>query len=68
MAKRIPKEDLKHDEFVEAAFDFGRWLEEHWAKVALSVGTAVFAPKCCCPHPLHLLLRARARNNGPVTR
>jgi predicted negative regulator of RcsB-dependent stress response len=40
MAKRISRKELKHDEFVDAAFDFGRWLEENWARVA---GMAVLA-------------------------
>lgn len=43
MAKRITQKELKHDEFVDAAFDFGHWIEEHWAKVALWVGAAVVA-------------------------
>ncbi len=34
VAKKITQKSLKHDEFVEAAFDFGHWLEENWAKVA----------------------------------
>ena len=29
MAKKITQKELKHDEFVEAAFDFGHWLEEN---------------------------------------
>lgn len=29
MARRISRKQLKHDEFVEAAFDFGHWLEEN---------------------------------------
>lgn len=38
MARRITRKQMKHDEFVEAAFDFGHWVEEHWQKV---VGGAV---------------------------
>jgi tetratricopeptide (TPR) repeat protein len=41
MAKRITQKQLKHDEFVDAAFDFGHWLEQHWAKVAAWVGFAL---------------------------
>jgi predicted negative regulator of RcsB-dependent stress response len=41
MAKKITQKQLKHDEFVDAAFDFGHWLEEHWAKVAGWVGAVV---------------------------
>jgi TolA-binding protein len=41
MAKRITRKQMKHDEFVEATFDFAHWLEEHWAKVALWVGLVV---------------------------
>jgi predicted negative regulator of RcsB-dependent stress response len=42
MAKKITQKQLKHDEFVEAAFDFGHWLEEHWVKVASSVVAVIF--------------------------
>ena len=38
MARKITQKQLKHDEFVDAAFDFGRWLEEHWKSVAQIVG------------------------------
>jgi predicted negative regulator of RcsB-dependent stress response len=42
MAKRITQKQLKHDEFVDAAFDFGHWIEQHWAKVAGWVGFVLF--------------------------
>ena len=41
MAKRITQKSLKHDEFIEAAFDFGHWLEENWAKVAKGLLAAI---------------------------
>lgn len=41
MAKKITQKELKHDEFVEAAFDFGQWLEEHWVPVASGLGLAL---------------------------
>ncbi len=34
MAKKITQKSLKHDEFIDAAFDVGNWLEENWVKVA----------------------------------
>jgi predicted negative regulator of RcsB-dependent stress response len=34
MARKITQKELKHDEFVEAAFDLGHWFEEHWKRVA----------------------------------
>ena len=37
MAKKITQKQLKHDEFLDAAFDFGHWLEEHWKAVLQSV-------------------------------
>jgi predicted negative regulator of RcsB-dependent stress response len=40
MAKKITQKQLKHDEFVDAAFDFGHWLEEHWVQVAASIAVA----------------------------
>lgn len=50
MARRITRKQLlKQDEIAEAAFDFGHWLEEHWAKVlkwsaaVVVVGLAVLA-------------------------
>ena len=41
VAKKITQKSLKHDEFIDAAFDFGRWLEENWAKVAKGVLGAI---------------------------
>jgi len=41
MSQRIRRKDLKTDEIAEAAFDFGRWLEEHWKLVVRWVGAAV---------------------------
>jgi len=35
MARRITMKEMKHDEFVEAAFDFAQWLEKHWRTVVL---------------------------------
>ena len=43
MARRISRKRMKHDEFVEAAFDAGVWLEENWKKVAGALGAAVAA-------------------------
>jgi predicted negative regulator of RcsB-dependent stress response len=34
VAKKITQKSLKRDEFIDAAFDFGNWLEQNWAKVA----------------------------------
>ena len=41
MAKKITQKQLKHDEFIDAAFDFGHWLEEHWATVLKWVGAGI---------------------------
>jgi tetratricopeptide (TPR) repeat protein len=41
MAKKITQKQLKHDEFVDAAFDFGHWMEKHWVAVASSVGLII---------------------------
>jgi tetratricopeptide (TPR) repeat protein len=45
MAKKVSREKirygLKHDEFVETAFDIGTWIEENWKKVATGVGAIV---------------------------
>ncbi|MHC4429829.1 MAG: tetratricopeptide repeat protein [Planctomycetota bacterium] len=43
MAKRITRKQMKHDEFVEATFDFAHWLEQHWGKVASWVAVAILA-------------------------
>lgn len=37
---RISRKSLKHDEFIDAAYDFGEWMEENWKKVVLWVGIA----------------------------
>jgi len=41
MARKITQKELKHDEFVDAAFDFGHWLEEHWKTAATWAGVAL---------------------------
>ncbi len=41
MARKITQKQLKHDEFVDAAFDLGHWFEEHFASVALGVAGAI---------------------------
>jgi predicted negative regulator of RcsB-dependent stress response len=41
MAKKITQKELKHDEFVDAAWDFGHWLEENWKTVAQIVGGGI---------------------------
>jgi tetratricopeptide (TPR) repeat protein len=33
MARKITRKELKQDEFVEAAVDFGKWLEDNWPRV-----------------------------------
>jgi tetratricopeptide (TPR) repeat protein len=33
MARRLTRKEMKKDEFVEAAVDFGQWLEENWPVV-----------------------------------
>lgn len=38
MAERITRKQLKHDDFVEAAFDFEQWVEGHWRLVGAIVG------------------------------
>lgn len=37
MAQRISRKDLKHDEFIEAAWDFEKWLEQNWKMLATAV-------------------------------
>jgi tetratricopeptide (TPR) repeat protein len=34
MARRISRKDLKQDEIMDAAFDFGHWVENNWQRVA----------------------------------
>ena len=41
VAKKITQKSLKHDEFIDAAFDFGNWLEQNWVKVAKWLVSAV---------------------------
>jgi TolA-binding protein len=41
MARRISKQRMKHDEFIEVAFDAGAWIEKHWRTVAACVGAAL---------------------------
>ena len=38
---KITKKEMSQDEFIEGVFDFGEWLEVHWMKVAIGVGSAV---------------------------
>jgi tetratricopeptide (TPR) repeat protein len=39
--QRFQRKDLKHDEIMEAAFDFGHWVEENWRRVAMGAGAVV---------------------------
>ena len=41
MARKITQKQLKHDEFVDAAFDFGHWLEENFSIVLKWIGAGV---------------------------
>ncbi|MBZ5638794.1 MAG: tetratricopeptide repeat protein [Acidobacteriia bacterium] len=41
MARRISRKSMKQDEFIEAAFDAGAWIEKHWRTVAAGVGAAL---------------------------
>jgi tetratricopeptide (TPR) repeat protein len=41
MARRISRKSLKQDEFVEAAFDAGEWLEQNWKLVLVGVAAVV---------------------------
>jgi tetratricopeptide (TPR) repeat protein len=44
MAQRLTRKQMKQDQFVEAAFDLGEWLEEHWRPAAaVLVGVVVLA-------------------------
>jgi tetratricopeptide (TPR) repeat protein len=38
---KITKKEMAQDEFIEGMFDFGEWLEVHWRRVAIGLGTAV---------------------------
>jgi len=41
MARRITRKSMKQDEFVEAAFDAGEWLEDNWKTVVIALAAAV---------------------------
>ncbi len=45
MAQKISREKirygLKHDEFIETAFDITTWVEENWQKVAYAAGAII---------------------------
>ncbi len=41
MARRITRKSIKQDEFIEAAFAVGEWIEKHWRTVAYAVGAAL---------------------------
>ncbi len=41
MARKVTRKALKHDEFVEAAFDFEQWIEKHWMPLAAIAGIAL---------------------------
>ena len=41
MAQKISRKDLKHDEFVEAAFDLGDWMQKNWRNLAIGAGAVV---------------------------
>ncbi len=41
MARKVTRKSLKHDEFVEAAFDLEQWLEERWRPAAAIAGGVV---------------------------
>jgi tetratricopeptide (TPR) repeat protein len=41
MAQRFSRKTLKEDEFVEAAFDLGHWIERHWRRMAIAAGAVV---------------------------
>jgi len=60
MARRITRKSLKQDEFVEAAFDAGVWIEEHWKKVAVGVGVVAAAAAIGLGFGMWSTARARA--------
>ncbi len=41
MTERISRKSLKHDEFLEAAFDLERWFEKNWRPVAAAAGALI---------------------------
>ena len=40
-ARGLTRKQMKHDEFIEKATDFGEWLEENWRTVAIWAGALV---------------------------
>jgi hypothetical protein len=38
---KITKKQMAQDEFIEGVFDFGEWLEVHWRRVAIFLGSAI---------------------------
>jgi tetratricopeptide (TPR) repeat protein len=38
---KITKKALQQDEFIESVFDFGEWLEVHWKKALIALGSVV---------------------------
>jgi TolA-binding protein len=41
MAQKISRKELKHDEFVDAAFDLGDWIQKNWRNLAYGAGAVV---------------------------
>ena len=41
MAERISRKSMKQDDFIEAAFDAGEWIEKHWRTAAAVVAAAL---------------------------
>jgi len=41
MAQRFSRKDLKHDEFLEAAWDFEKWIEHNWKMLAGAVAAGL---------------------------
>lgn len=41
MARKVTRKSLKHDEFLEAAFDLEHWVEQHWRQAAMVVAGVV---------------------------
>jgi TolA-binding protein len=64
MARRITRKSLKQDEFVEAAFDVGVWLERHWKSVVL--GIAAVAALAAIGLAWSFWIRARARATSEI--
>lgn len=38
---KITKKAMQQDEFIEGVFDFGEWLEVHWKRVVIAMGSAI---------------------------